>query len=61
MSCHILFKGEYIMLTKGQMIKELKKNGIRKGNKGTTEVSLEHLKTSQIITLYSKYCDNKTK
>lgn len=49
------------MLTKGQMIKELKKNGIRKGNKGTTEVSLEHLKTSQIITLYSKYCDNTTK
>lgn len=44
------------MLSKGKMISELKKNGIRKGDKNGATVSLEHLKTFQIIDLYYKYC-----
>lgn len=43
--------------TKGSMIKELKKVGIRRGltNNGQ-EVSLEHLKYADIVNLYYKYC-----
>lgn len=45
------------MLTKGKMIKQLKeKAGIRKGDKDGALVSLEHLKTHQIISLYYQYC-----
>lgn len=44
------------MLSKGKMISELKKKGIRKGDKNGAEVSLEHLKTFQVIKLYSQYC-----
>ena len=39
-------------LTKGKMIKELKKRGIRKADKEGARVSLEHLKTFQVINLY---------
>ena len=39
-------------LTKGKMIKELKKRGIRKGNKNGATVSLEHLKICDIIKLF---------
>ena len=46
------------MITKGKMIKALKEKGIRKGDKNGSSVSLEHLKTYQIITLYSQYCNN---
>lgn len=44
------------MLSKGKMISELKKNGIRTGDKNGAEVSLEHLKTFQVIKLYYQYC-----
>ena len=40
------------MMTKGQMIKELKKAGIRKGDKNGAIVQLEHLKTTTITTMY---------
>lgn len=50
------------MLTKGKMIKELKSKGIRKADKEGATVSLEHLKTHQVINLYYQYCvDNETK
>ena len=44
------------MLTKGQMIKSLKEAGVRSGDKNGAKVSLEHLKTFQVIELYYKYC-----
>lgn len=44
------------MLTKGKMVKELKAKGIRKGDKDGAKVSLEHLKTYQIIKLYYQHC-----
>ena len=44
------------MLTKGTMIKELKKNGIRRGDKNGAIVKLEHLKTFEVIKLYFTYC-----
>ena len=43
------------MLTKGKMIKNLKERGIRKGDKDGAMVSLEHLKTFQVINLYYQY------
>ena len=50
------------MLTKGKMIKQLKENGIRYGDKEGARVSLEHLKTHQVINLYYQYCaENNTK
>ena len=47
-----------MILTKGQMIKELKKIGIRKGNKNGTDLKLEHLKFSDIVNLYFTHCIN---
>lgn len=44
------------MLTKGFMVKALKEKGIRKGDKDGATVSLEHLKTYQIINMYYEYC-----
>ena len=44
------------MLTKGFMVRELKKAGIRKGDKNGAMVQLEHLKTYQIISMYYQYC-----
>lgn len=44
------------MLTKGKMIKELKSAGVRKGEKDGAFVSLEHLKTSDVIKLYYDNC-----
>ena len=44
------------MLTKGFMVKELKKNGIRKGEKDNVIVPLEHLKTYQVVELYYRHC-----
>ena len=44
------------MLTKGSMIKQLKKAGIRKGEKDGAFVSLEHLKTCEVIKLYYDNC-----
>ena len=44
------------MLTKGKMITELKKNGIRSGDKNGAKVKLEHLKSFQITTMYYQYC-----
>lgn len=46
------------MLTKGKMINELKKTGIRTGEKNGAAVGLSHLKTSSIIDLYYKHCVN---
>lgn len=40
--------------TKGQMVKELKSNGIRKALKSTgEEVQLEHLKYAEVVKLYN--------
>ena len=44
------------MLTKGKMIKELKKVGIRKGEKNGANVQLEHLKSYKVIKLYFEHC-----
>ena len=44
------------MLTKGKMIKELKKVGVRTGNKNGAKVKLEHLKSFAITELYFKHC-----
>ena len=43
-------------MSKGKMISALKKAGIRKGDKDGALVSLEHLKTYQIINMYYQYC-----
>lgn len=45
------------MLTKGKMIQELKKVGIRKGDKEGSTVRLEHLKTPDVVNLYFQYCN----
>ena len=44
------------MVTKGKMINELKKVGIRVGDKDGSTVGLSHLKTPQIVNLYCQYC-----
>ena len=44
------------MLTKGFMVKALKEKGIRKADKDGSTVSLEHLKTHQVINLYYQHC-----
>lgn len=46
------------MMTKGKMCKALKENGIRKGEKNGALVSLEHLKTYQIIKMYAELVGN---
>ena len=46
-----------MLLTKGKMCKALKKKGIRKANKyDGSYVSLEHLKTIEVINLYYEHC-----
>lgn len=47
------------MLTKGTMIKTLKAKGVRKGDKDGSTVSLEHLKTHQVISLYYTHCNKE--
>lgn len=47
------------MLTKGKMINELKKVGIRTGEKNGAAVGLSHLKMSQVTELYYRHCVNK--
>lgn len=44
------------MLTKGFMVKELKKSGVRTGDKEGATVKVEHLKTHQITKMYYEYC-----
>jgi hypothetical protein len=44
------------MLTKGFMIGELKKIGIRTGDKNGSKVKLEHLKSFAITELYYRHC-----
>ena len=44
------------MLTKGKMVVELKKSGIRTGDKNGARVKLEHLKSYAITELYYQYC-----
>lgn len=44
------------MLTKGKMINELKKAGIRTGDKDGAAVGLSHLKSYQITNLYYQHC-----
>ena len=50
-------KGDNIMITKGKMIKELKKAGIRRGDKNGASVHLEALKFYQVINLYYTYIE----
>ncbi len=47
-----------MITTKGQMIKELKRVGIRKVEKEGSGalVSLEHLKYFQVAKLYNEHC-----
>lgn len=47
------------MLTKGKMINELKKVGIRTGEKAGAAVGLSHLKTAQVTELYYQHIANK--
>lgn len=42
---------------KGRMIRDLKKIGVRRGDKNGATVKLEHLKTSEIIKLWYEYCN----
>ena len=44
------------MLTKGKMITELKKIGIRSGDKNGAMVGLSHLKSYQVAELYYQHC-----
>jgi hypothetical protein len=44
------------MLTKGKMIKSLKDQGIRFGDKNGAKVKLEHFKSFAITVLYYQYC-----
>lgn len=44
------------MLTKGKMVRELKKNGIRFGDKNGSKVKIEHLKSFAITELYYRHC-----
>ena len=44
------------MMTKGKMIQALKAKGVRAGDKDGAMVSLEHLKTFQVIALYYEHC-----
>jgi hypothetical protein len=47
------------MLTKGKMIKALKANGIRKGKtEDGRDVSLEHLKTVEIVKMFYEVIEN---
>lgn len=46
------------MLTKGFMTKALKEKGVRRGDKDGARVSLEHLKTFEVIKLYYEHCMN---
>lgn len=39
-------------MTKGKMIRELKKIGIRRGEKNGAVVKLEHLKSFEVAKLY---------
>lgn len=41
---------------KGKMIRALKAKGIRRAEKGSAMVALEHLKTWAIIKLYYEHC-----
>lgn len=45
-------------ITKGEMIKILKRYGIRKGEKGNAIVKLEHLKYEDICKIYAEF-ENK--
>ncbi len=47
------------MLTKGKMIKELKKVGVRTGDKDGAKVQLEHLKSYNVTKLYFEHCAAK--
>ena len=42
-------------MTKGKMIRELKKIGIRRGEKNGAVVKLEHLKSFEVVKLYGLY------
>lgn len=44
------------MFTKGKMINELKKAGIRTGEKNGAAVNLSHLKAYQVTNLYYQHC-----
>lgn len=45
-------------MTKGKMIRELKKIGVRRGEKNGTVVKLEHLKFFEVAKLYGAYIGN---
>lgn len=48
-----------MIYSKGYLINQLKKNGVRKGNKFGATVSLEHLKYADVVNLWFKYCNEK--
>ena len=45
-----------MLFGKGKMIKELKAKGVRRGEKNGSIVSLEHLKSYEVIKLYAEHC-----
>lgn len=45
-----------MIFSKGQLIKQLKAKGIRRGDKQGSTVSLEHLKYADVVSLWYKYC-----
>jgi hypothetical protein len=42
-------------MTKGFMIRELKKKNVRTGDKNGSRVKLEHLKATEVTKLYFKH------
>lgn len=47
------------MLTKGKMVTELKKKGVRVGEKDSAIVGISHLKTFAVIKLYFEHCGER--
>lgn len=45
-----------MIFSKGELIKQLKAKGIRKGDKQGSTVPLEHLKYADVVNLWYKYC-----
>lgn len=45
-----------MIFSKGNLIKDLKAKGIRKGDKQGATVQLEHLKYADVVNLWYEYC-----
>lgn len=48
-----------MIFSKGELIKELKAKGVRRGDKQGATVSLEHLKYADVVNLWFEHCNEK--